>query len=36
MNVKPDMEKRKEIEEMAARLNVRNDVRVKKIGTWKK
>ena len=36
MNVKPDMEKRKEIEEMSARLNVRNDVCVKKLGIWKK
>ena len=36
MNTKPNLEKRKEMEEMAARLNVRNDVRVKKIGTWKK
>lgn len=35
-NTKPDLEKRKEMEEMASKLNIRSDVPVKKLGSWKR
>ena len=36
MSVKPDPEKRKEIEDMVSKLNIRSEVSVKKLGSWKK
>lgn len=36
MSIKPDPEKRKEMEEMVSKLNIRMDVPVKKLGSWKK
>ena len=36
MSVKPDPEKRKEMEEMISKLNIKSDVPVKKLGSWKK
>jgi hypothetical protein len=36
MNTKPDLEKRKEKEELVSKLNIRNDIPVKKLGSWKK
>lgn len=35
-NTKPDLEKRKEMEDMVSKLNIRNKVPVKSLGTWKK
>ena len=35
-NTKPDLEKRKEMEEVVSKLNIRNEVPVKKLGLWKK
>ena len=36
MSVKPDPEKRKEMEGMVSKLNIRSEVPVKKLGLWKK
>ncbi len=35
-NAKPNPEIRKEMEEMVSKLNIRMDVSVKKLGSWKK
>ena len=36
MNTKPDMEKRREMEDMVSKLNIRSEVPVKRLGSWKK
>ncbi len=36
MNTKPDLEKRKEMEEVVSKLNIKSDISVKQLGSWKK
>ena len=36
MNTKPNLEKRKEMEEMVSKLNIKSNIPVKKLGSWKK